>query len=179
MSANSRCRGPNGLAQCPSPLSRSAKSRSKTFCVRSKTASSLSAANSFSASVSWPLSLSPLTHRCCRAITPRPTRYGLGQKRGVARWWVYHAVPHVLRVRHNICSFHVQRTSRCPLSANSGLMQRSKGSLFDQPVGERKQIRGILRPSALAVARLMTNSILTTCWTGRSAVVASLKLLPA
>ena len=30
---------------------------------------------------------------------------------------------------------------------SSGLMQRSKGSLFDQLVGERKQIRGILRPS--------------------------------
>ena len=71
--SNSRCRGPNeGCCSAQRRFSRSAKSRSKTFCVRSKTASSFSAANSFSASVSWPLSLSSLTYCCCRAITPRP-----------------------------------------------------------------------------------------------------------
>ena len=36
---------------------------------------------------------------------------------------------------------HVRCNSLCPLCAKSGLMQRSKGSLFDQLVGDRKQIR--------------------------------------
>ena len=44
-------------------------------------------------------------------------------------------------VRFTPESGHVQCTSSCPLCANSGLMQRSKGSLFDQLVGDRKQIR--------------------------------------
>src|SRR5215831_747186 len=36
---------------------------------------------------------------------------------------------------------------------------------------------GIVRPRALAVLRLMTSSILTTCWTGRSAGAAPLRIL--
>ncbi|MGB3659809.1 MAG: hypothetical protein WBA14_18000, partial [Pseudolabrys sp.] len=45
-------------------------------------------------------------------------------------------------VRFTLKSGHVQCNSVCPLCANSGLMERSKRSLFDQLVGEREQIRG-------------------------------------
>jgi hypothetical protein len=37
---------------------------------------------------------------------------------------------------------------------------------------------GIVSPSVLAVLRLMTSSIFTTCWTGRSAGSAPLRILP-
>src|SRR5262249_61783977 len=38
-------------------------------------------------------------------------------------------------------SGHVRCKQECPLWAKSGLMQRSKGSLFDQLVGDREKIR--------------------------------------
>jgi hypothetical protein len=38
---------------------------------------------------------------------------------------------------------------------------------------------GKVRPSVLAVLRLMTNSNLTTRWTGKSAGFAPLKIVPA
>ena len=80
---------------------RLAKSRSKTFCVRSKTASSFSAANSFSASVSWPLSLSSLLLPGDYPTTP----LDMGASKSEAfldGGYGYHAVPKVLGVRHNI-----------------------------------------------------------------------------
>src|SRR5262252_6762094 len=38
---------------------------------------------------------------------------------------------------------------------------------------------GTVSPSAFAVLRLMTNSSFTACWTGRSVVLAPLRILPA
>ena len=38
---------------------------------------------------------------------------------------------------------------------------------------------GTARPSALAVLRLMTSSNVVGCWTGRSAGLAPLRILPA
>ena len=40
-------------------------------------------------------------------------------------------------------------------------------------------VSGMVRPSALAVLRLMTNSNLVGCRTGRSAGLAPLRILPA
>src|SRR5262245_34384557 len=42
-------------------------------------------------------------------------------------------------VRFTPQSGHVQCTSPCPLWANSGLMQRSKGALFNHLAGTREQ----------------------------------------
>src|SRR5262249_59187563 len=39
-------------------------------------------------------------------------------------------------------------------------------------------VRGTVRPSALAVLRLMTSSNLVGCWTGSSAGFAPLRILP-
>ena len=44
-----------------------------------------------------------------------------------------------MRVCFTPNSGHVQRTSPCPLCANSGLMHRSKQHLFDHLVGAREQ----------------------------------------
>ena len=52
---NSRCPGPKrGCCSAQRRFSRSAKSRSKTFCVRSKTASSLLIASCFSVVAAFP-----------------------------------------------------------------------------------------------------------------------------
>jgi hypothetical protein len=37
----------------------------------------------------------------------------------------------------------------------------------------------MVRPSVLAILRLMTSSTFTACWTGRSAGLAPLRILPA
>ena len=56
-------------------------------------------------------------------------------------------------------SRHLQCTSRCPLSANSGLMQRSKRHRYSITSSARaRSDGGIPRPSAFAVLRLITNS---------------------
>jgi hypothetical protein len=79
----------------------------------------------------------------------------------------------------------VPRLARCPEYAESRheapaqyltrwaineLMQRSKQQLYSITSSARPSNgRGIVRPSALAVLRLMANSIFVICWTGRSA----------
>ena len=55
----------------------------------------------------------------------------------------------------------------------------AKKSLLDHLVGCHKQRCGTLRPSVFAVLRLMTNSNLVDCMTGRSAGFAPLRMRPA
>jgi hypothetical protein len=68
----------------------------------------------------------------------------------------------------------------CPLSAISGLMHCSKKLLYSITSSARASSDGgTVRPSALAVLRLMTNSNLVGCWTGKSAGLAPLRIRPA
>jgi hypothetical protein len=63
----------------------------------------------------------------------------------------------------------LQRTSSCPLCANSGLMHRSKHHLYSITSSARASTAGgTVRPSALAVVRLMTSSNFVGCSTGIS-----------
>ena len=72
-------------------------------------------------------------------------------------------------------SGHLQRTSRCQLSANSGHASPhysiTSSAMESTPAG-------MARRSALAVVRLMTNSNLVDCSTGRSAGFAPLRIRP-
>ena len=66
----------------------------------------------------------------------------------------------------------------CPLSAKSGLMQCSKQHLYSITSSARESSDGgTVRPIAFAVLRLMTNSNLVGCSTGRSPGLAPLKIL--
>jgi hypothetical protein len=66
----------------------------------------------------------------------------------------------------------------CPLCAKSGLMHRSKMYLYSITSSARaSNVGGTVRPSALAVLRLMTSWNLVGCSTGRSAGLAPLRIL--
>jgi hypothetical protein len=68
--------------------------------------------------------------------------------------------------------------SDCPLCANTGLMHCSKRHLYSITSSAREsRVGGTVRPSALAVLRLMTSSNLVGCSTGRSPGLAPLKIL--
>src|SRR5262249_40958998 len=75
-------------------------------------------------------------------------------------------------------SGHVQCTTPCLLWANSGLMQCN--NRIDYSITSSAATSsdgGIVRPSALAVLRLITNSNLVGCSIGRSSGLAPLSSL--
>src|SRR5450755_2363960 len=81
-----------------------------------------------------------------------------------------------LHVRSYPNSGQTRARSVCPLSAKSGLMHRSKWHLYSITSSAMESTpAGMVRPSALAVVRLMTNSNLVDCSTGRSAGFAPLR----
>ena len=58
-------------------------------------------------------------------------------------------------------------------------MHRSKKRSYSITSSARSRTdSGIVRPSAFAVVRLMTNSNLVGCWTGRSAGLSPLRIRP-
>jgi hypothetical protein len=66
----------------------------------------------------------------------------------------------------------------CPLSANSGLMQRSKVSCHSITSSAlASNVGGMFRPSAFATLRLITSFKRVGCSTGRSAGFAPFKIL--
>jgi hypothetical protein len=80
-------------------------------------------------------------------------------------------------VRFTPNSGHVQCTSLCPLCANSGLMQRSKRRNYSISLSARASSVGdTVKPSALAVLRLITSSYLVGACTGRSAGFSPLRI---
>jgi hypothetical protein len=67
----------------------------------------------------------------------------------------------------------------CPGSATSGLMHCIKWHRYSITSSARaSRVGGISIPSILAVLRLMMNSNLVACMTGRSAGLAPLSILP-
>ena len=83
-------------------------------------------------------------------------------------------------VRFTLESGHWLSVSGCPLSANSGLMHRSKWDRYSITSSARaSNVGGTSRPSKRAVCRLIMNSNLVDCKTGRSAGLAPLRMLPA
>ena len=62
--------------------------------------------------------------------------------------------------------------------ASNGLMRRSKASHSITSSASASSVGGISRPSAFAVFRLMTNSNLVDCMTGRSASFSPLRTRP-
>jgi hypothetical protein len=73
-------------------------------------------------------------------------------------------------------SRHRSELTRC---ANNGLMHRSKMYLYSiTSSAATSKVCGITRPSALAVLRLITNSNLVGCKTGRSAGFSPLRMRP-
>ena len=83
-------------------------------------------------------------------------------------------------VRFTPKSGHLQRTSRCPLCANSGLMHCSKQHRYSiTSSAVVSSDGGIVRPSVFAVFRLITNSNFVGCTTGRSAGFSPLRIRPA
>ncbi|MGA7165811.1 MAG: hypothetical protein WBX37_17960, partial [Pseudolabrys sp.] len=69
-------------------------------------------------------------------------------------------------------SGHVQCTSPCLLTANSGLMRRSKLRLYSITSTARANVGGTISPSAFAVLRLITSSYLV----GADAALAEAQL---
>jgi hypothetical protein len=83
-----------------------------------------------------------------------------------------------VRIRFNNGRAH-RRWSRT-LSATFGLMHRGSQHLYSITSSARAStVAGTSRPSALAVLRLMTNSNLVGCNTGRSAGFSPLRMRPA
>ena len=83
-------------------------------------------------------------------------------------------------VRFTPKSRHWLSVSECPLCAKSGHTQRSKMyrySIISSASAER--LGGTSMPSALAALRLMTNSNLLDCTTGKSPGFSPLRILPA
>ena len=100
-----------------------------------------------------------------------------------------------------IKSGHVRCKTECPLRAKSGhrdtysitslarvtsdggtVRQGQKRTLLRYSITSsamESTLAGMVRPSALAVVRLMTNSNLVVCSTGRSAGLAPLRMVPA
>jgi len=77
-------------------------------------------------------------------------------------------------VRFTLESGHVQCTHRCPLRANSGHCERNYSITASARV---INVGGSVRPRTLAVVRLMTNSNVVGCWTGRSPGFAPRRIL--
>jgi hypothetical protein len=71
-------------------------------------------------------------------------------------------------------SGHVRCNYGCPLWANSGHCTSYSISSSARPIS----VFGTVRPSALAVLRLMINSNLVACTTGNSAGFSPLRTLP-
>src|SRR5262249_30581188 len=75
-------------------------------------------------------------------------------------------------------SRHVQCKQNVRFGPNNGLMQRSKKDRYSSTSSARASTdAGTARPSALAVARLMTKSNLVGCSTGRSSGFAPRRIL--
>src|SRR5262249_19592517 len=92
-----------------------------------------------------------------------------------------HTLPEIIveaavksHVRFTPESGHVQCTRRCLLWANSGHARFYSISWSARPTS----VFGTVRPSALAVLRLMTSSNLVACTTGNSAGFPPLRTLP-
>src|SRR5215813_8439401 len=63
--------------------------------------------------------------------------------------------------------------------ANSGCEQSQQSRAYSiTSLARPSRGSGIVRPSALAVLRLMRNSIFVDCWTGRSAGLSPLRMRP-
>ena len=83
-------------------------------------------------------------------------------------------------VRFTPESGHVQCTSSCLLWANSGLMRCNKEDRYSiNSLARASTAGGIVRPSALAVLRLITNSNLVGACTGMSAGFSPLRIRSA
>jgi hypothetical protein len=81
-------------------------------------------------------------------------------------------------VRFTPNSGHRLRTLGCLLWAKSGLPHRSKLRLYSiTSSAVASSVCGIVRPSALAVLRLITNSHIVGCSTGMSAGLVPLSIL--
>src|SRR5207248_1187110 len=71
-----------------------------------------------------------------------------------------------------------QAASTCPFRAKNGLMRRNKLHLYSITSSARaSNVGGTVRPSALAVLRLITSSNLVGCSTGRSEGLVPLRIL--
>src|SRR6516165_2917607 len=80
-------------------------------------------------------------------------------------------------VRFTLKSGHRNSVVECPLCAKSGLMHRSKKDHHSITSSARlSNDCGTVRPSALAVLRLMTSSYLVGACTGRSLGFSPLKM---
>jgi hypothetical protein len=74
---------------------------------------------------------------------------------------------------------HLLRRSELPLSPRNGLLHRSKIHAYSITASAATcKVCGTVRPSTFAVLRLITNSNLVGCITGRSAGLAPLSILP-
>ena len=81
-----------------------------------------------------------------------------------------------------------RRISLRPLDAREGRQRGSaRGQMQKSPAGKfhsitssarPSSVSGTVRPSALAVLRLMINSTFVDCWTGRSAGFSPLRMRP-
>jgi hypothetical protein len=77
-------------------------------------------------------------------------------------------------------SRHQRHAPSCLLWATLGLMRRSEHcELFDHLVGAAEHCWRHVRPSALAVVKLITSSNLTGAWTGSSLGFAPLRIRSA
>jgi hypothetical protein len=117
--------------------------------------------------------LNAMLGNCIFYISPMyEFSHSLGQKR------TYHRKPKSTVVRCYSNSDHSTAGFVCPRSSRSGLMHRSKKHLYSITSSARvSSCGGTVRPSALAVLRLMTKSYLIGCWTGRSEGLAPFKIL--
>ena len=84
----------------------------------------------------------------------------------------------------NVCftpkSGHWNSAAKCPLCAKSGHMQRSKfGAYSITSSAATCRVCGTVRPSALAVLRLMTRSYVAGVINGKSTGCVPFKILPA
>jgi hypothetical protein len=110
----------------------------------------------------------------------------LGQKQTYAPQKRMSALPPIATTKADISnghvrftpeSGHVQCTSLCLLWANSGLMQRSKKDRYSITSSARaSNVGDTVRPSALAVLRLIASSYLVGACTGRSAGFSPLRM---
>jgi hypothetical protein len=88
-----------------------------------------------------------------------------------------HFVPVLNNVRYASDSDHSRYESELTLWAITGLMHRSKESLYSITSSAiESTFCGTSMPSARAVCRLMANSNLVVCSTGRSAGLAPLRI---
>jgi hypothetical protein len=89
-----------------------------------------------------------------------------------------HFVPVLNNVRYASDSDHSRYESELTLWAKSGCEQVQQPERYSITLSASTMIEsGIVRPSALAVLRLITNSNFVGCSTGRSAGFAPLRIL--